>query len=129
MRYLPMILVAGLFLSVGLLAGSGPAHAAMPTLALDRSAVAAPQLKRLPTDATADTIAVPIAVAITAMDMATATDAHITAMATAGPIMVMDMGVAGVTERGRSPILIRGFNRSRWRPRPGRFPPPDQPAG
>ena len=27
-------------LSVGLLAGSGPAHAAMPTLALDRSAVA-----------------------------------------------------------------------------------------
>ena len=40
MRYLPMILGAGLLLSVGLLAGSGPAHAAMPTLALDRSAVA-----------------------------------------------------------------------------------------
>ena len=40
MRYLPMILSAGLLLSVGLLAGSGPAHAAMPTLALDRSAVA-----------------------------------------------------------------------------------------
>ena len=39
MRYLPMILSAGLLLSVGLLAGSGPAHAAMPTLALDRSAV------------------------------------------------------------------------------------------
>jgi hypothetical protein len=39
MRYLPMILGAGL-LSVGLLAGSGPAQAAMPTLALDRSAVA-----------------------------------------------------------------------------------------
>ena len=32
MRYLPMILGAGLLLSVGLLAGSGPAHAAMPTL-------------------------------------------------------------------------------------------------
>ena len=40
MRYLPMILGAGLLLSIGLLAGSGPAHAAMPTLALDRSAVA-----------------------------------------------------------------------------------------
>ena len=40
MRYLPMIVGAGLLLSAGLLAGSGPAHAAMPTLALDRSAVA-----------------------------------------------------------------------------------------
>ena len=40
MRHLPTILGAGLLLSVGLLAGSGPAHAAMPTLALDRSAVA-----------------------------------------------------------------------------------------
>ena len=39
MRYLPMILGAGL-LSVGLLAGSGPAQAAMPMLALDRSAAA-----------------------------------------------------------------------------------------
>ena len=38
MRYLPMILAAGL-LSAGLLSGSGPAHA-MPALALDRSAVA-----------------------------------------------------------------------------------------
>ena len=35
-----MILGAGLLLSVGLLAGSGPAHAAMPTLVLDRSAFA-----------------------------------------------------------------------------------------
>jgi hypothetical protein len=34
-----MILAAGL-LSAGLLAASGPAHSAMPTLALDRSAVA-----------------------------------------------------------------------------------------
>ena len=77
MRYLPTILRAGLLLSVGLLAGSGPARAAMPTLVLDRSAIA---------------------------DMATATTAHIMAMATAtdGPIMVMDMGVAGVTERGRN---------------------------
>ena len=40
MRYLPMILSAGLLLSVGLLGGSAPARAAMPTLALDRSAVA-----------------------------------------------------------------------------------------
>jgi hypothetical protein len=39
MRYFPMILAAGL-LSAGLLASSGPAHSAMPTLALDRSAVA-----------------------------------------------------------------------------------------
>ena len=39
MRYLPMILGAGL-LSAGLLASSGPAHSAMPTLALDRSTVA-----------------------------------------------------------------------------------------
>ena len=40
MRYLPMILAAGL-LSAGLTAtSSGPADAAMPTLALDRSAVA-----------------------------------------------------------------------------------------
>ena len=36
MRYLPMILGAGLLLGVGLLAGSGPAHAAMPTLAYDQ---------------------------------------------------------------------------------------------
>ena len=40
MRYLFTILVAGLLLSGGLLAGSGPAHSAMPTLALDRSSVA-----------------------------------------------------------------------------------------
>jgi hypothetical protein len=40
MRYLPMMLGAGLLLSVGLLAGSGPAHTAMPKLPLDRSAVA-----------------------------------------------------------------------------------------
>ena len=40
MRYLSMILGAGLLLSVGLLADSGPAQAAMPMLALDRSAVA-----------------------------------------------------------------------------------------
>ena len=40
MRYLPMIFAAGL-LSAGLVAASaGPADAAMPTLALDRSAIA-----------------------------------------------------------------------------------------
>ena len=38
MRYFTIIVAAGL-LSAGLLAGSGPAHA-MPTLALDRSAMA-----------------------------------------------------------------------------------------
>ena len=40
MRYPPMTLGAGLLLSVGLFGGSGPAHAAMLTLALDHSAVA-----------------------------------------------------------------------------------------
>jgi hypothetical protein len=45
MRYFPMILAAGL-LSAGLLAGSGPAHA-IPTLALDRSAVADTQVHAL----------------------------------------------------------------------------------
>ena len=39
MRYFPMIVAAGL-LGAGLVAGSGAAHSAMPTLALDRSAVA-----------------------------------------------------------------------------------------
>jgi hypothetical protein len=46
MRYFPMILAAGL-LSAGLLASSGPAHSAMPTLALDRSAVADTQVKKV----------------------------------------------------------------------------------
>ena len=46
MRYFPMILAAGL-LSAGLLAGSGPAHAAMPTLALDRSAVTDTAVKKV----------------------------------------------------------------------------------
>ena len=45
MRYFLMILAAGL-LSAGLLAGSGPAHA-IPTLALDRSAVADTQVKKV----------------------------------------------------------------------------------
>ena len=62
---------------------------------------AIPRLKRLPT--TTDTPGDIIAVAIMAM----ATTAHIMAMATTdpttatdGPIMVMDMGVAGGTETG-----------------------------
>jgi hypothetical protein len=41
----------------------------------------------------------------TAMDMAMTTNAHITAMATDGPIMVMDMGVARATETGRNTNL------------------------
>ena len=45
MRYFPMILAAGL-VSAGLLAGSGPAHA-IPTLGLDRSAVADTQVKKV----------------------------------------------------------------------------------
>ena len=47
MRYLPMILGAGLLLSVGLLAGFGPAQAAMPTLTLDRSAAADTAVERV----------------------------------------------------------------------------------
>ena len=46
MRYFPMIVAAGL-LSAGLVAGSGAAHSAMPTLALDRSAVADTQVKKV----------------------------------------------------------------------------------
>ena len=45
MRYFPTILAAGL-LSAGLLAGSGPAHA-IPTLPLDRSAVADTQVEKV----------------------------------------------------------------------------------
>ena len=47
MRYLPTILGAGLLLSVGLLAGSGPTHATMPTLVLDRFAVADTAVKKV----------------------------------------------------------------------------------
>ena len=46
MRYFPMILAAGL-LSAGLLSGSGPAHAEMPALALDRSAVADTKVEKV----------------------------------------------------------------------------------
>ena len=102
MRYLPMILSAGLLLSVGLLAGSGPAHAAMPTLALDRSAVA---------DTAVEKVAYYhryarrlIAVAITVMDMAITTTGPTMATATDGP-MVTVMGVAGAT---KIPIVSRG---------------------
>ena len=97
MRYFPTILAAGL-VSAGLLAGSGPAHA-IPTLGLDRSAVADTQVEKVayyhqirPGDI--------IAVAITAIAMATADPTMV--MATDDPIMVMDMGVAGVTETPHS---------------------------
>ena len=104
LRCLPLILATGL-LSAGLLAGPGPAHAAMPTLTLDRSAVADTAVKRLPTttDTPGDIIAVATAVAITVMAMVMATTDLTTATATEGPIMVMDMGVAGATET-RHPI-------------------------
>ena len=46
LRYLPLLLATGL-LSAGLLAGPGPAHAAMPTLTLDRSAVADTAVKKV----------------------------------------------------------------------------------
>ena len=91
MRYLPTILRAGLLLSVGLLAGSGPARAAMPTLVLDRSAIADTAVEKVAYYHRP--IAVPIAVAITAMDMVMATTAH------------MDMGVTGATEGGRNTNL------------------------
>ena len=100
MRYFPTILAAGL-LSAGLLAGSGPAHA-IPTLALDRSAVADTQVKKVAYyhRSPGDIIAVATAVAITATAMATTDPTMV--MATDDPIMVMDMGVAGVTEMPHS---------------------------
>ena len=88
MRYLPMIVAAGL-MSAGLLAGSGPANA-VPTLAFDRSAVADTLVEKAGTI----TVVVMAIGLITAM----ATEGPTTAMGTDGPIMVMDMGVAGVTD-------------------------------
>ena len=86
MRYFPMILVAGLLLSVGLLAGSGPATPPCPRsrwiVPLSRTR----QLKRLPT--TTDTPGDIIAVTITAMAIAMATTGPTTATATAGPIIL-----------------------------------------
>ena len=78
---------------------------------------------------TTDTIAVPIAVAITAMDMVMATTAHITARATDVPIMVMDMGVTGATEEAGTPILIRGSIEAGGDLGQVAFRHPDQPAG
>ena len=102
MRYLPMILGAGLLLSVGLLAGSGPAHAAMPTLALDRSAVADTAVEKVAyyhryarRHYRRDYYGHGMAITTTGPTMATATD---------GP-MVTVMGVAGAT---KIPIVSRG---------------------
>ena len=103
MRYLPMIFGAGLLLSVGLLAGSGTANAAMPTLAWDRSAVANTAVEK---------VAYYHRYArrhyrrsYYGYGYNTTTD-PIMAMATAGPIMVMDMGVAGGTKTGTSPGTV-----------------------
>ena len=103
--------------SIGLLAGSGPSlrrrassHWHVPLSRTRRS-------KSPPI--TTDTLAVPIAVATTAMDMAKNTIGQKTAMATDGP-MVMDMGVAGVHSRHPS---SRGSEFISWRNlRQGRIP-------
>jgi hypothetical protein len=104
MRYLPMILSAGILLSVGLLAGSGPAHAAMPRSRWIVPLSPTRRSKRLPT--TTDTPGDIIAVTITAMaiTITMATTGPTMATATAGPIlvMVMVMGVAGATKTGHS---------------------------
>ena len=129
MRYLPMILGAGL-LSAALLAGSDPAQAAMPMLAFESFPL--PRTRRSRRSTTTDTLGGIIAVTITAMaiTITTATTGPTMVTATAGTMVtIMVMGVAGATKTGRNTILVRGFNRSRWRPRPGHFPPPDQPAG
>ena len=103
MRYLPMIVAAGL-LSAGLLAGSGPANA-VPTLAFDRSAVADTLVEKAGYYYRRRYGYRPIAMAI-GLITAMATEGPITAMGTDGPIMVMDMGVAGVTEaQPRTPIF------------------------
>ena len=96
MRYLPMIFAAGL-LSAGFNAASaGPADAAMPTIALDRSAIA-------------DTLVEKAGYYYRRRHYGYrpyyggyGTGGRITAMATDGPtmVMVMDMGVAGATKRG-----------------------------
>ena len=109
MRYFPMMLAAGL-LSAGLLSGSGPAHA-LPALALDRSAVA---------DTQVENVAYYHRQArrhyrrdITAMDIAT--DALWLWLPSDPTTVVMDMGVAGATERQEDPDLNLRVNRGRWR--------------
>ena len=129
MRYLPMTLGAGLLLSVGLLAGSGPAHAAMPTLALDRSAVA---------DTAVEKAAYRHHRRYARRSYRRGYYGHGYSYGYQRPIRIwlppallwlwLWASLALLREAG-TPILIRGLNRSRWRPRPGRFPPPDQPAG
>ena len=106
MRYLPMLLSAGLLMSVGLLAGSGPAHAAMPTLAVDGSAVADTVVEKAGYRHYRRYDRRSYRRDYYGQDMAMATADHITAMATAGPIMVMDMGVAGATKTGTSPGTV-----------------------
>ena len=95
MRYFLMILAAGL-LSAGLFAASGPAHSAMPTLALDRSAVADMLLEKAGYYYRRRYYSHTL-MAIDLID-------PITAMAIDGPIMVMDMGVAGATENRPCPV-------------------------
>ena len=90
MRYLPMILGAGLLLTSDCLRVP-----AQPTPPCPRSHWIVPlsrtrRSKRLPT--TTDTPGDIIAVTITAMAITMATTGHITGMATAGPIMVMAYG-------------------------------------
>ena len=123
MRYFPMILAAGL-LSAGLLAGSGPAHA-MPTLALDRSAVADTQVEKV------------------AYYHRYARRHYRRGLLRVWlwlppilwlwlpPTLLRRLWIWASLAllRGRNSDLNSRVNRSRWRkPRQGRIPPPDQPA-
>ena len=105
MRYLPMIVAAGL-LSAGLL----PVPARPTPSPRSRLIVPLSRTRWSRRRATITVVVMAIGL-ITAM----ATEGPITAMGTDGPIMVMDMGVAGVlstTPGHRS--LIFGFNKSRF---------------
>ena len=111
MRYLPMILGAAL-LSAGLFAGSGPAQAAMPMLALDRSAAADTAVEKVyyyrryarrHYRRNYYGYGYNYNTATTGPTMATATDGIM--------VMVIIMGVATATKTGHSPehsIVIAG---------------------
>ena len=94
MRYLPKILGAALLLSAGLLVGSGPAAATMPGL-LDRSAV---------TDSALEKVGYYYRrrhYGYRPYTYGYRLTGPITAMATDGPTMDTDMGVAGATKRAQ----------------------------
>jgi len=100
MRCLPMMSSAALLLSAGLLVSTGPTNAA-PALTLDRSAVADMLLEKAGATTTA---AVTTDHTLMAIDLT----GPITAMATDGHILVMDMDmdVVGATDARRRPASL-----------------------